>query len=59
VVRRPERNRPLERPSHRWEDNIKVDVKEIGLEGIEWIHLAQDKDWKRAVMNMAIGLRVP
>jgi hypothetical protein len=36
--------RRLGRPSRRWEDNIRIDLKEIGLEGVDWIHLAQDRD---------------
>jgi hypothetical protein len=47
--------RPLERPRHRWEDGIKMDLTEIGLGGVEWIHLAQDREcwWVliNAVMN--------
>jgi hypothetical protein len=42
LVGKPEWNRPLGRPRHRWEDNIKVGLREIGLEGVDWIYLAQD-----------------
>jgi len=38
------KGRPLVRPRSRWEDNIRMDLREIGLEGVEWIHLAQDRD---------------
>jgi hypothetical protein len=40
LVRKPEGEKPLERPSCRWEDNIKVDLKEIGFENVDWIHVA-------------------
>jgi hypothetical protein len=40
----PEEKRSLRRPRCRWEDNIKMDLREIGLEGVDWIHLAQDRD---------------
>jgi hypothetical protein len=41
---KPEGNRPLGRPKHRWEDNIKVDLKDMECEGMDWIHLTQDRD---------------
>jgi hypothetical protein len=41
LVWKPERKRPLERPRHRWEDNIKMDLREIGMNGVNWIWLAQ------------------
>jgi len=40
----PENKRPLGRPRHRWEDNIKMDLQEVGCEGMDWIKLAQDRD---------------
>jgi hypothetical protein len=43
-VGKPERKRPLERPTRRWEDNIKMDVAEMGWEGVDWVHLAQGWD---------------
>jgi hypothetical protein len=43
LVGRPEGKRPLGRPMHRWEDNIKMDLGEIGIEGANWIRLAQDR----------------
>jgi len=47
LVRKPEGNRPLERPSHRWEDNINMDLQEVGCGGMDWIELAQDMDrWR-------------
>jgi hypothetical protein len=44
LVGQPEGKRPLRRPRHRWEDNIKTDLREIGLGGMDWIHLAQDRE---------------
>jgi hypothetical protein len=43
----------------RWEDNIKMDLMEIGLEDVDWIHVVQDMDWWRALVNMVINLWVP
>jgi hypothetical protein len=48
---RPEGKRPLERPRRRWEDNIKMDIIEIGIDGAKWIHLAQDRIKWRAFVN--------
>jgi hypothetical protein len=44
LVRKPEGKRPLGRPRHRWVDNIKIDLREIGWDGTDWIDLAQDGD---------------
>ena len=44
LVGEPEGKRPLVRPSHRWEDNIKLDLQEVGYGGMDWIKLAQDRD---------------
>jgi hypothetical protein len=41
---KPEEKRPLGRPRNRWEDNIGMDLRDIGWEGVDWIHLAQDRD---------------
>jgi hypothetical protein len=57
-VGKPEGKTSLERPRHRWIDNIKMDLVEIGLGGIYWIGLAQDKDKWRALVNAAINLWV-
>jgi hypothetical protein len=43
LVGRPEGKRPLGRPRHRWEDNIKMDLREIGIDGVNWIQLARDR----------------
>jgi hypothetical protein len=53
------RQEPLVRPRHRWEDNIRMDLGEIGWEVVDWIHLAQDRDQWRAVVNTVMNLRVP
>jgi hypothetical protein len=50
--------RPLERPRRRWEDGIKMDLREIGWVGVEWIHLAQDRDLWRALVNVVMNLLV-
>jgi hypothetical protein len=55
---KPEGKRPLEKPTRKWEDGIKMDLREIGLWGVEWIHLAQDRDRWRAVVNAVMNLRV-
>jgi hypothetical protein len=44
LVRKPDGKRPLGRSRHRWEDNIRVDLREIGWKDVDWIHLAQDRD---------------
>jgi hypothetical protein len=49
----------LGRPRRRWEDNIKMGLQEVGYEGMDWIELAQDRDWWRALVNAAMNLRVP
>jgi hypothetical protein len=59
LVWRPESKRPLERPRYRWEDNIKMDIREIGIDGANWIQLAQDRVQCQACVNTAINLRVP
>jgi hypothetical protein len=55
---KPEGKRPLERRRRRWEDGIKMDLREIGCRGVDWIHLAQDRDRWRAVVNAVMNLRV-
>jgi len=59
LVGEPEGKWPLGRPRHRWEDNIKVDLQEMGCGGMDWIRLAQDRDRWRALVNAAMNLRVP
>jgi hypothetical protein len=58
LVGRPEGRRPLGRRRRRWEDNIKMDLGEIGFGDLDWIHLGQDKDRWRAVVNTVMNLRV-
>jgi hypothetical protein len=59
LVERPEGRRPLGRPRHRWEDNIKMDLQEVGWGGMDWIDMAQDTDRWRALVNAVMNLRVP
>ena len=58
-VGKHERKRPLGRPRHRWEDNIKMDIQEVGCGGTDWIQLSQDRDRWRALVNAVMDLRVP
>ena len=51
--------RPLGRPRHRWEDNIRMDPEEIGINAGNWVDLAQDRNYWRALVNAAWNLRVP
>jgi hypothetical protein len=53
------RNRPLGRPRRRWVDNIKMDLREIGFDGMDMIDLSQERDEWRALVNTAINLRIP
>ena len=55
---KPERKRPLGKPRRRWEDNIKMDLWEVG-EGGDWMELAQDRDRWRALVNSVMNLQVP
>jgi hypothetical protein len=59
LVRKPEGNRPLGRPRRRWVDNIKIDLREIGRGGVDWVNQAQDRDQWRSLVNTAMNLRVP
>jgi hypothetical protein len=59
LVGMPEGKRPLERPRRRWEDNIKLDLREIGIDGANWIQLAGDRVQWRAFVNTVMNLRVP
>jgi hypothetical protein len=56
---RPEVKRPLGRPRHRGEDNIKMDLREMGISGVNWIQLAQDRVQWWAFVNTAMNLWVP
>jgi hypothetical protein len=59
LVGKPEGKRPLGRPRRRWEDNIKPDLREIGIDGANWIRLAQDSVQWRDFVNTVMNLRVP
>jgi hypothetical protein len=59
LVGTPKGKRPLGRPRLRWENIIRMDVREIGWGGMDWIDLAQDRDRSRALVNTVINLRVP
>jgi hypothetical protein len=59
LVGTPEGKRPLGKPRRRNKDNIKMDLREIGWGGMDWIGLAQDRDQWRAPMNTEMNLRVP
>ena len=59
LVRKPEGKRPLGRPRRRWEDNIEMDLQEVGCGGMDWIELAQDRDSWLAIVNAVMKLRVP
>ena len=56
---KPTGKRPLGRPRRRWEDNIRMDLEETGINAGNWIDSSQDRDYWRAVVNAALNLRVP
>ena len=56
---KPTGKRPLGRPRRRWEDNIRIDLGEIGINLWNWVDLAQDRDYWRALVNVTLNLRVP
>ena len=56
---KPTGNRPLGRPRCRWEDNIRMDLEEIGIKTRNWVDWAQDRNYWRALVNVALNLRVP
>jgi hypothetical protein len=58
LMEKPEGKRPLERPRRRWEGGIKMDLREIGWGGVEWIHLAQHRDRWLAIVSAVMNLRV-
>jgi hypothetical protein len=59
LVGKPEGERPLGRPSRRWMDNIKINLIDVGCDGMYWIDLAQDRYQWRALVNAVMNLRVP
>jgi hypothetical protein len=58
LVGKPEGKRPLGRPRRRWEDGIRMDLRDIGLGYVDWIRLVQDRDRWRAVVSAVMNLRV-
>ena len=59
LVGKPEGKRQLGRPRRRWEDNIKMDLQEVGCGDMDWIELAQDRDRWRALVKAVMNLRFP
>jgi hypothetical protein len=59
LVGKPEEKRPLGRPKRRYEDDIKMDLQEVGCGGIDWIDLAQDRDRRRVLANAVMSLQFP
>jgi hypothetical protein len=59
LVGMPEEKRSLGRPRRRWVDNIKMDLREIGWDAMDWIDLAQSRDYWRALVNKVMNLRFP
>jgi len=57
--RKIRRGGPIGRPRHRWEFNVRIDLREIGWEVVDWIHVAQDRDRWRALVNTVMNFRVP
>jgi hypothetical protein len=59
LVGKPEGKRPLGRPRHGWEDNVRMDLQKVGCGCEDWIGLAQDRDMWRALVSVVRNLRVP
>jgi hypothetical protein len=59
LVGRPEGKRPLGKPRHRWEDDIKIDLRELGIDGVNWIRMAQDGVQWQAFVNTKMNLWIP
>jgi hypothetical protein len=59
LVVKPEGKRPHGRSSHRWEDNIRMDLREIRWEGVDWMNVVEDRDWWQAFVNKVMDLWVP
>jgi hypothetical protein len=59
LMEKPEGKRPLGRPERKWVDNIKIDLREIELDGVDWIDMARDRDQWRALVNTVMNLRIP
>ena len=59
LLGKPEGRRPMGRPRHRWVNNIRTDLQEVGCGDIDWIGLAQDRDRWRTVVSVVMNIRVP
>jgi hypothetical protein len=59
LVGKPEGKRPVGRSRRWWVDNINMDLRELGWDGVDWMHMAQDRDQWRALVNTVLNLRVP
>jgi hypothetical protein len=59
LVGKPEGKKPFRRPRHGWNNNINVDLEEVGCRGMDWIELAQEREKWRALLNAVMNLRVP
>jgi hypothetical protein len=59
LVGKPEGNRQCGRHNCRWEDNIRINLKEIGWEGVDWIHPCQNRDWWQASLNTVMNVQIP
>jgi hypothetical protein len=59
LVGKPEGKKPLGRPRHRWEDDIKLDLQEVGCGGLDWFDLAEDRVSWRALVNAVMNLKFP
>jgi hypothetical protein len=57
LVEKPEGKKPIERPRHRWKDNIKMDLEEVECGGMDWIELTQDRESWRALVNAVMNLQ--
>ena len=58
LMGKSEGKRPLGRPKHKWKHNIKMDLQEVGLGGMDWIDLAQDREMRQVLVGVVIDLRV-
>jgi hypothetical protein len=59
LVRKPGGKRPVRRPRHRWEDTARMNLREVGWEDVDWMHLVQDTDQRWALVNIVTNLWVP
>jgi hypothetical protein len=59
LISKPERKKPFVRIRRRWKGNIRMDLREVGWEGVEWMHRAQDRDQLRALVNAIMNLQRP